>query len=266
MNKWILIISLIVLVGCKQKSPSILLQSQDVSLVKPRVTATNQIIDSSVIVSAELRMGAVKIYMTSNGDDPSEASELYTAPLHVAQPGVYKFKAYHPKWKSSETETIVLIKKGKSVASINWQTKPNTKYNGRGVNTLINNSKASVNYMDPEWMGFDSIVSAITVFKEKTHIKTLDIGYLNNPTAWIFPPEQIQVFLSHDGLGFVAKEKLNLDPLSQMIDQRTETIQISINEDVKAIKVEVINVKEIPSWHEGSGNTAWLFMDEWIFN
>jgi len=266
MNKLIFIGSLLLMLGCKQEHHSAMLQSQDVRLVKPRVTTTNQIIDTSVILSAELRMDGVKIYLTSDGTEPTDKSNEYAQPLKITEPGVYKFKAFHSEWKESETETITLIRKGKSVDAIIWVSKTNSKYNGRGVNTLINNAKARVNYMDPEWMGFDSIVSAITVFKEKTHVKTLDIGYLNNPTAWIFPPEQIQIFVSYDGLGFVAKEKLNLIPLSHMTDQRTEAIQIPINEDVKAIKVEVKNVKEIPSWHEGSGNVAWLFMDEWIFN
>ena len=266
MNKWIFIVSLFLMVGCKQEQTNDLLQSHDVRLVKPRVTATNQIIDSSVIVSAELRMEAVKMYMTSDGSEPSENSKLYVQPLQITEPGIYKFKAFHSEWQESETEIITLIKKGKSVDSIIWLSEANSKYSGRGIKTLVNNTKARVNYMDPEWVGFDTIAKAITVFKEKTFIKTLDIGYLNNTGAWIFPPEQIQVFVSYDGVGFVAKEKLNLNPLAQGTDQRVETIQLLINEAVKAIRIEVKNVAEIPEWHEGNAKTAWLFMDEWIFN
>jgi len=254
------------MLGCKQEHSSAMLQSQDVRLVKPRVLATSKIIDTSVFVSAELRMDGIEIYMTSDGTEPSINSKLYTQPLQISEPGIYKFKAYHREWQESETETITLLRKGISADTIIWSSKPHVKYSGKGINTLVNNNKASVNYMDPEWVGFDSNANAITVFKEKTFIKTLDIGYLNNPSAWIFPPEQIEIFISENGLDFVALEKLNLSPLTSGKDQRVETIQMTINKTVKAIKVEVKNVKEIPSWHEGAGKTAWLFMDEWIFN
>ena len=252
--------------GCKQEKTSTLLQHQDIQLVTPRVTVSNLIIDSLVIAKAALKMKDVKIYFTADGSEPNKNSKLYEQPLEITSPSIYTFKAFHPEWKASETETVEFVRKGKPIETIIWETNYHKKYKGQGINTLVNNRKAMVNFMNPEWLGFDTIARATARFKDVTHIKSLDIGYLNNPAAWIFPPEQINVFISYDGKKFIEKEKLDIPSLKQTIDQRMETISIPINEKVKAIKVEVKNVEVIPSWHQGAGNSGWVFMDEWIFN
>ena len=252
--------------GCKQEKTSTLLQHQDIQLVKPIITVSNLIIDSLVIAKAELKMKGVKIYFTTDGSEPNEHSKLYEQPLEIASPNTYTFKAFHPEWKASETATVEFVRKGKPIDTIIWETNYHKKYKGQGINTLVNNRKAMVNFMNPEWLGFDTIAKATARFKDITHIKSLDIGYLNNTAAWIFPPEQINVFVSSDGKNFIKKEELHISPLKEIIDQKMETISIPINEKVKAIKVEVKNVEEIPAWHPGAGRTAWIFMDEWIFN
>lgn len=265
MRKWILL-GCILLIFCKQEKTNTLLQHQEIELVTPRITVSNLIIDSLVTLKAALKMKGVKIYFTNDQSEPNENSRLYQQPLEITSPSIYKFKAFHPEWKASETATVIFVKKGKSIDSFIWETNYHQKYKGQGINTLINNRKAMVNFMNPEWLGFDTIARAVAKFKEITHIKSLDIGYLNNPAAWIFPPEQINVFVSYDGKNFVEKETIHIPPLQETVDQRMETSSIIINEKVKAIKVEVKNVEEIPSWHQGAGNTGWVFMDEWIFN
>jgi len=261
-----LFIVFMLVTGCNQEKANQFLQSQDIQLVKPRVKATNKIIDSSVVITAELKIDDVKIYFTSNGEEPTEKSEIYTKPIVVNKASVYKLKAYHSQWKKSETEIIKLLKKGKTVDSIIWISSVNQQYSGKGEETLINHTKAGISYLGKEWMGFDTIIKAITIFKEKTFIKSIDIGYLNNPGAWIFPPKKVIIYVSDDGETFALKKELLLAPLKQLVDQKMESIQLIINQKVKAIKIEIENVNEIPDWHDGAGKNAWIFMDEWIFN
>lgn len=266
MKKLIFLLPFILLFACKQNEIKPLLQGQEVQLVKPRIKASNQLIDSTITISAELRIADIKILFTSNGEEPSENSKLYKQPLLISEPGIFKFKAFHTSLKESETETIEIIKKGHTVTSILWTTQSSKKYSGMGERTLINNTKATVSYTNSEWVGFDTIAKATVFFKEKTFIKSVDIGYLNNPGSWIFPPQQITTYISTDGITFIKKKVLNIDPLDKTTDQKIEKIKLLIDEEIQAIKIEVKNVQEIPSWHDGSGKSAWLFMDEWIFN
>lgn len=56
-------------------------------------------------------------------------------------------------------------------------------------------------------------------------------------------------------------DKLEKPDLTEM-----KNINLEINKEVTSLRLEITNLQSIPEWHEGSGNKAWLFMDEWIFN
>ena len=44
------------------------------------------------------------------------------------------------------------------------------------------------------------------------------------------------------------------------------SFNIPIDREVSTLDITVKNLEQIPDWHDGKGNKAWLFMDEWIFN
>jgi hexosaminidase len=265
MKSILLVIGLLFVLTCKSQAKKVLLQSKDIQLVSPRIEVINQIIDSVGFITAELKINNVQINYTDNNKEPNKNSKLYTMPIKVSEPGVYKFKAFHKNWKSSDTEKVEFIKKGKSVDSIIWLSVFNNKYKGKGKKTLINHIKAKVDYMDSQWLGFDTVAQSIIVFKKLTHLQTVSIGYLNNPDAWIFPPEHIQILLSKDGVTFFEKKEFELKKIHHRVDQRVESYSLKIDEDVMAIKFEIKNLQKIPGWHDGAGKKAWLFMDEWIF-
>lgn len=259
-------IVLLLLIGCKKNEINSLLQQNEIQLVKPRILASNKIIDSTVTLSAEIMMDKVQIFFTDNGMEPTEESLSYREPILISEPATFKFKAFHPEWKPSEIAEINFINKGHDVDSIVWLDSLNEKYKGQGSRTLINHTKASNNFTDKEWMGFDSPVSMIFIFNENTSISSIDIGYLNHPGSWIFPPYKITIYISYNGLDFIEKSSNELPVPIPVSDAVEETFSIPFNKSVKGLKLEFENVSQIPDWHEGVGNKAWLFMDEIIFN
>ncbi|MGK0252678.1 MAG: hypothetical protein ACI9OE_000122 [Mariniflexile sp.] len=260
---WVLIILL--LLGCKRPYQELFLQQNQISLAQPRIQRANTIIDSFVIVKVDLGIEDADIYYTSDGSQPTTSSVKYKAPFKVTENNTYKFRAFHANWKASETSTMTFYKKGHVPDEIIWFSKENMKYKGEGSLTLINQKKAALPFNNPQWVGFDSIVNAKVVFKDKTMIKSIDIGFLSDPQSWIFPPSEIIVYIddtdkSSDKITSQINEMLNMVP-SEM-----GNINLEINREVKSIRLEINNLQSIPKWHDGSGNRAWLFMDEWIFN
>ncbi len=251
---------LFLLSSCKQETQTNFLQQNSISLAQPRVVANKTFIDSFVTIKANLKVEDVNIYYTSNGDVPSLTSQKYTQPIQASEPGVYKFKAFHSDWKPSEITAITLFKKGLSADSILWHTKASEKYKGQGVKALINQTKASLNFTDKEWVGFDTTAIATIQFDKKTFVKSITISYLNDPASWIFPPENIEISTIND------KKTKSVLPLKEFVDKKNETISIPVEAEIKSLKVEVKNLQSIPEWHEGKGQKAWLFIDEFIFN
>lgn len=257
----------IALTCCKPDGKNQFLQEKNVQLASPRINASNKIIDSSATLKAELAMDGVALFYTFDGREPkAEDAALYTGPISVLAPGTYKFKAFHPEWKPSEIVAINFVKKGLSVDSVIWNGLLNQQYTGRGSRTLVNHRKASNNYMDKEWLGFDAATGMTCIFDAQTNISSIDIGYLNHPGAWIFPPGSIQIYTSEDGLVFRPMNKYELPQPSGISDAAQQNFSIPLNKNVKGVKLEFENLKQIPDWHEGAGQNGWMFMDEIIFN
>ncbi|WP_242202170.1 chitobiase/beta-hexosaminidase C-terminal domain-containing protein [Aestuariivivens insulae] len=255
----------IIVFGCKKGSENLFLQQDQIQIVQPRLEATNQLIDSVAYLTASLKIDGSKIYYTTNGDDPTEQSKAYTAPIKILKPGVYKFRAYHPDWKKSDVVETTFYKSGLPIDTITWHTTASDRYKGVGAMTLNNNKKGTVDFKDNQWLGFDTIANATLYLKNKAYVKSLTIGYLSDPGSWIFPPKSVKIRTSVNGGPFKDKT-IELQPLESITAPTLKHIDIPVNDTINQILVEVKNVTSIPQWHEGKGNKAWLFMDEWVLN
>jgi len=257
------LVSLVVLfvgIGCSQKNKTTPLQENEIALTQPRVSSTSSIIDSSVVVSAELRMDDVNIFYTNDGTEPSMESTKYSRSFEVENEGIYAFKAFHSLWRPSEITVLKLYEKGIVPDDIKWISGSSDSYKGIGSSTLINQEKASLNFRNAQWVGFDSVAVAEVHFKKKTFIETISIGYLIDTQSWIFPPSSVKVYWNEtDTL------EIKVPSLQQLEPRELKDLQIQVGKELSSIRIEVMNVTEIPDWHDGKGNKAWLFMDEWIF-
>jgi len=255
---------LLVVCSCQTKKKTPFLQENEVQLVQPKIVASDIIIDSVATITAELQLDGAVLYYTDNGESPSMDSNKYANPLQVTKPGVFKFKSFHPVLKSSAISSIKMYKKGESPEKIIWNSQQPKKYKGVGDLTLINNKKASLEFSNPQWQGFDSIASATVFFKAPTKVQSIKIGYLCDPASWIFPPESVTVsvfFKDGTSKEIIKKTKV----LEKQFSRTMESLQIPIRMEVLSLKIKISNVSSIPDWHEGKGLKAWLFMDEWIF-
>ncbi|NNC70293.1 MAG: chitobiase/beta-hexosaminidase C-terminal domain-containing protein [Flavobacteriaceae bacterium] len=253
------------LVACCGEKPTKYLAKGEISLAPPRTQFNNRLIDSFVMLQADLHLKNVSIHYTSDGQSPTRSSLIYNEPIKVIKPSVYKFRAFHSDWKPSEITTVEFYKKGHIPSEIIWNSKENAHYKGQGKETLINGKKASIDFRDPQWVGFDSIVSVNVIFDKLTMIKSIDIGYLKDQQSWIFPPKDIELIVQTPKNTF---EKLQFkgEVLKEMEERAMKNLNVDINKEVKSIQFTIQNVQALPEWHEGKGNKAWLFMDELIFN
>ncbi|NER17774.1 chitobiase/beta-hexosaminidase C-terminal domain-containing protein [Spongiivirga citrea] len=248
--------------GCDKKAerPSAFLQTQQIKLAPPRVLTTSTIIDSSIVLSADFKMEDVKLRYTFDGTDPTENALSYKNPIQITEAGTYSFKAFHPEWTPSETTTVKIYQKGMDTIAIQLRTKASIKYPGMGAKGLVDHKKASLSFTDAEWIGFDTIAKARIDFGKKVHLEKITMAYLVDTGSWIFPPENVIVYLNKTDSIRVQIPNLKSDTLA------LADVEIPIEKTVQYLTIHVQNLKELPEWHPGKGLKAWLFMDEWIFN
>lgn len=263
MRKQIVIVCCVFMLNCTNKKEQILvdyLQSDTIELAQPRVNASSRMVDSSVIITADLKMEGVTIRYTENGEDPNETSKIYDNKLQVSKGGKYGFRAFHKDWKPSKTTNLSLFEKGILPTSFSWKTLASKTYPGLGPQTLVNNRLAELAFTDTQWLGFDTTAIASLKFGIKKQIKKLSISYLVDTKSWIFPPEKVLVIVNEKD-----SVSVSIPKLTEGIYKRLDTVEIPVSQEVRAIKINVVN-SILPSWHPGANNKAWLFMDEWIFN
>ena len=260
----LLILSMLLIFSCKNKETKVAyLQQEAIQLVQPRIMASNRLIDSFVTIIADRNSNGTAIFYSDDGSEPTESSIKLLGEITIKDAKELKFKAFHKNFKASETASIKLFKKGHSASRIKWFADASEQYKGVGATTLINGIKASLEYSNRQWVGFDTIAKANVTFDKKTIIKSITIGYLNDPGSWIFPPSEIEIIVNNNTKNTLT---FQLEPATTMTDRALLNFNVPLNQEVSILTISVKNVQEIPDWHEGKGSKAWLFMDEWIFN
>lgn len=99
--------------------------------------------------------------------------------------------------------------------------------------------------------------------KKVNPISSVSFNYYEDKSAWIFPPQGIEIQASIDGRKFIdVKTVSKEDILTEKPFDKNE-IRLSLNPiNVRYIKIRVKNMGLCPKGHPGEGKPAWLFVDE----
>ena len=160
-------------------------------------------------------------------------------------------------------ETIAISKK---VKSVELSAQPHKNYTGHQAYTLVDNLFGSRKHKDGKWLGYqdNSLEVTIELEKEQT-IREFGISYLTLYGAWIFPPSSFDFSISDDGKNYRLiknmKIELNRDAHNATNKHRMEGEIVN----TKFIRFNIYNYGRLPDWHDATGNQAWFFIDELIF-
>ncbi len=263
-----LIVLLLVVIECKtdKEDSKHLLERGKIQLAQPMLRASNTMISDKTFLTIGPQEPGSMIYYTTEGSEPTENATLYEKPFKISTDCIVKVRAFHSDWLESEISEIEFFKTGIEPVNIKLLSELSEKYPGKGISTLIDNEKGTSNFSDLRWIGVNDSLTAIVDFGEPISLQSLKVCFMTNLGAWIFPPKNITLLRSNDGLIFKKFSGKELD--IPIIGTNSGLMHTSIAFNIKSryIKVNIENIDKIPEWHDGSGKSAWIFMDEWIFN
>ncbi len=137
------------------------------------------------------------------------------------------------------------------------------KYRG-GENALTDGYRASTQYSDGFWMGFEEKDMVLEFDLESpTLISQISAGFLQDFKAWIWLPDEMEIWISEEGYEYEFAGKWT----NTISDQKSpaflhEAIVDIEPSSVHKIKIIANNMGICPEWHQGAGGKAWLFCDE----
>ncbi|TNE54637.1 MAG: beta-N-acetylhexosaminidase [Bacteroidetes bacterium] len=204
---------------------------------------------------------SVQIKYTRDGSDPTPTSAGFYGPIPIQQPTTIKAVAVKDGKLMGKIMTVryfVHKASGKTYA----MTEQPSQYTGGERYALTNGVVGALRSWN-NWVGlsggdFDPVLDlgAPTAFEKVT------THFVNNKSAWIYPPRSIEVLVSDDGEHFRSLVKKEIDADS-MTGATVETVQLPVpGTTARYLKVVARNFGKIPDGAGGAGNPAWLFLDE----
>lgn len=203
------------------------------------------------------------VYYTLDGTDPTTASQLYTEPVKINTNCTFKAMAVRPTSNSRIVKEDIAFSKSTS-KKITALQPVNKQYEFAGISTLVDGLKGNRNYKTGRWIAFyKNDMEAVIDFGQPADFSKVTLTTNVEKGDWIFDARSISVAVSEDGENFkqVASEEypaMTLDNPNQLYEH------VLSFEPVKARYLKVLAKPEynIPSWHGGKGNPAFLFVDE----
>jgi len=256
-------------------NPNILVQGQIDSelfratkLEPPTIIADRDFFKDSLQVALDYVFDDAQIYYTLDGSIPDSTSIRYTMPITLTRSAEIKAVTYAPGWNLSEVTAANFKKIAFELNKVTLNIKPSERYKGHGANTLFDQKRGTINFVDGNWIGYEgSHFTATVVLDRKELISTVSVGALSSPEKWIFYPTGFTVWASDNGTDYklVKRQNVGTEKINTLTRFRFFDVDIPPTK-TKFVKVQVKSQLKNPSWHPNPGGNSWLFVDEIVLN
>lgn len=194
------------------------------------------------------------------------------------------WKIYSSKLVIDDTKTIqaysfkeldgVEIKSKHTVAKFfknphpNWEVDLksiyNPQYTAGGPKALIDGIYGDENWRKGLWQGYQNQdFEVIVKFDGDTEVSEIDASFLQDTRSWILLPRSVKVYggsvNSFELLGTI-EHSIAADDYDVQI--KHFSLKLEPTHTIRSLKIIAENFGTLPSWHQGSGGEAFIFIDE----
>jgi uncharacterized membrane protein len=233
-------------------------------LPAPTVSLDSALFTSRATVSLGGSIPGAEIRYTLDGSAPTPASRLFTEPFAITASARVRAIAIKEGWVTSPVGEAVALRRGFAPVAIRLSAPPNPEYPGQGEITLRDGVLGSNVFRSPAWLGYrqNDLVATIDLGTAET-VGEVAVSILENTASWIFPPAAIDISVSGDGATYrpVASGAYD-DPGGDRAASRSLLRESFDPVQARWLRVRVRRFGVLPEWHPGSGEPAWLFVDE----
>lgn len=203
------------------------------------------------------------IHYTLDGTEPTAASPVFKGMLKLKENATLSAKAIRPTGDSKVVSEQINFSKA-SMKPIVANQPVNRQYRFKGAPTLVDGLKGNGNYKTGRWIAFYKNDMDVTIdLQQPAEISSAGISTCVEKGDWVFDARGFSVEVSDDGTNFkkVASESY---PVMKETD-KNGIYEHKLTFDpvtTRYVKVTALSEREIPAWHGGRGNPAFLFVDE----
>lgn len=245
-------------------------EEEILKLNPPMLKNKGQILSQGEHVVLKHNLPGTVIRYTVDGSEPdSIKSPVFKEGFAVGNFSTVKTKAYKDGWLSSDVTEFIIFRKGFTPDSVKLMTKPDDRFQGEGVITLLDSKQGLADfYRHPAWMAFreNDMVLDFSFEKEMPTIKNITLSFAHNKGHICLPPDQMELWGGNDPGDLKLLQRVNPPDAPGPPKPRIEGLSM----DVPPSNFKYYRLVAKPTRRLADGNpnkrTLWLMVDEVFIN
>ena len=207
--------------------------------------------------------GNAEIRYTLDGTEPTANSTLYTGAIVLQKSAKIRAAAFRDGKRSSVTSQDISFNKA-TACPVELLQPTHKNYTYKGGATLTDGLLGDKGFGTGRWLGFSgNDLEAIIDLKQNTDVSSVSLNTCVDKGSWIFDVRNIEVSVAADGKSFTKVASKSLPALEEQTPDNIYTYELTFPQTTtRYVKVTATSEHNIPEWHGGKGNPAFLFVDE----
>jgi len=227
-------------------------------VANPTFVMDNDIFTDYMDVTVSNVEKGAKAYVSIDGGDFAE----YNGVIRVTKPSTLRAYVVAPDGRKSFTTTTSLHQINKGM-TIELFQRYNPQYNAGGDEGLIDGFRGGINWRTGGWQGYQGtdFTAVVDLLKVK-HVKEIKAGFCQDARSWIWMPRYVEFYTSVDGQNYTLAGHIDNTVDPQDYEVQIHDLGVSLDKDIRYIKVYATQMGTIPEWHPGAGGESFIFIDE----
>lgn len=204
---------------------------------------------------------ALQIRYTTDGSEPSKASNIFDGPFPISQNTTLRAAVFDNGKQKGKVRTVTFLIHKASGKPYFLPRIPD-KYTGGEQYALTNGVTGNIKTWG-NWVGLvNRNIDPVIDFGEPVAFSRVTTHFVNDKASRIYPPQGVEVYVSADGINFMllASKDIQADSMKG-ISVETATLETP-GAQGRYLKFVAKTFGVIPDSATGAGNGAWLFIDE----
>jgi len=238
---------------------------QKATLVAPLISASKQVFKDFSVVELKMPDRIIDSSYTfyfSTDSASTKFAQQYVNPMLI--PKSLKIFAFVKKGNEISPFSEAKFHQITNNWNIELRSVYNKQYSADGPQGIIDGLRGDIEWRMGGWQGYQSqdFEANIDLGKETT-LKNVSVGFLQDTRSWILFPRQVEIYTSNDGNIFQLQSTLYNTVQASDYTVQIKDFKAKLKE-IKAryVKIKAINYGTLPSWHQGAGGDAFIFIDE----
>jgi hexosaminidase len=213
-------------------------------------------------IQMKTEVNNLAIRYTLDGTEPSLESNLYKDAFFIDKSAELKARAFHDSKAVGYMSSFVFpIHLASGVKAFDYHQKK------QDLTSLTDLSYGKLSRSDKRWQLINEDAEIGMIFDKKIRVKELKFNSLRFTIAGVYPPEEIEVYGSVDGIKFEELGKLQQKKISHVQGRNKIESSITLKDsEVNEIKIKFKTLNPIPEGHRAAGKTSSILIDEIVVN